>query len=460
MSFNCKLLKDITLASAIGEQGSCSMGSTVMSAAGIRDGLYVYNIEDIKNLVFEDDSRPDNNLVIDTIVTTEPYYTIGATSLSYSESYSDGKWTHQLQGTLGNILTEYEDILGDSVNGKYLVAFKPNGEDKYRVFGWKHGATLNYSTNISSDNTTYSITFEDDSEYPLFGCYSDNFRLDNKVYTPTWKGVISNEYCDISNGKNTGYLKIGYVVKVNSAGSSLDINNMLCQYSSLPQVAYKLEGMDDNGYQIIGTYNETQTIHGVTIYQKNTSVCPLNDSNTISVSTGTIKLNSTTSLSQSLTLTSDAPWTATLPKYCTLNIRNGNAGTYTITFTGGEGGKETITFKNIATGEKVYVNVDNNIIKVQSTETYPNDTKNVVIPTIVKGESSDYTISSSIGKSSINADGSFTISNIPTSQNQIDIDVVLTHSNDSNEKKNVKITIIGNDATKAKWNIISQFCED
>lgn len=459
MAFNCRLNRDITLASLSDDQ--CGNGSTVMSAAGIRDGIYVFNIDDVENLVFVEDARPDDNLIINTIVTSEPYYSIGATSLSYTEEYEDGKWTHTLTGTLGNILTEFEDILSDAVNGKYIVCFKPNGEDKYRVFGWRLGASVDYSTSIASDNTTYSITFTDVSEYPLFGCYSDNFKLDSKVFTPTWKGLVSAEYCEVSGGKNTGYLTIGYVVKVNSAGEALDKNNMLCQYSKLPQDAYKLVSASDGGYNIVGTYSAGDTINGVVVRQKNTNVCPLDNAGTISVSDRSIDLNSTTKLTEEITLTSNDPWVLeTTPKYCSVNMRGGSAGTNKLIFTYGNGGAETLTFRNLATGETTLVYVHNNIIKVASEETYPYGTTSVTIPTDVSGDSTKYNVSTTEGSGVVNEDGSFTISIIPTSSDTQTITVTLTHTSDSSEQKKVKIKIVGNDMSQAKWSIISQWCED
>lgn len=461
MAFNCRLNRNITLASLNNvDNDPCGMGSTVMSSAGIRDGIYVFNIDDVKNLVFAEDARPDDNLIIKTIVTSEPYYQIGATSLSYTEEYDNGKWTHKLTGTLGNILTEFEDILSDAVNGKYLVCFKPNGEENYRVFGWRYGASVSYSTSIAADNTTYSITFTDTSEYPLFGCFKDNFKVETKVYSPVWKGLVSSEYCEVSGGKNTGYLTLGYIVKVNSAGEALDKNNMLCQYSKLKQDAYKLTSVSDGGYNIVGTYNSTDIINGVVVRQKNTNVCPLNNTGSITLSTTSIRLNSTTALSGELTLTSNGPWVLdTTPKYCTVNMKSGNAGTSKLIFTYGNGGFERLTFKNLATGEEKQVEVHNNIIKVQSEETYPYGTTSVTIPIDVSGDGTDFSISSDKGSGVVNKNGTFTINNIPLSNNTQTINVEVTHGHDSNEKKQVKITIVGNDMSQAKWSIISQFCE-
>ena len=462
MAFNCRLNRNITLASLNNvDNDPCGMGSTVMSAAGIRDGIYVFNIEDVKNLVFAEDARPDDNLIINNIVTSEPYYQIGATSLSYTEEYDNGKWTHTLTGTLGNILTEFEDILSDAVNGKYLVCFKPNGEENYRVFGWRYGASVSYSTSISTDNTTYSITFKNTSEYPLFGCYKDNFNVETKVYSPVWKGLASSEYCEVLNGKKTGYLTLGYVVKVNSAGEALDKNNMLCQYSKLKQDAYKLLNNPDGDYNIVGTYAMGDTVNGIVVRQKNTNLCPLNNTGSITLSTNSINLNSTTALSAELTLTSNGPWVLeTTPRYCTVNMSSGSGGTSKLIFTYGNGGFERLTFKNIATGEEKQVEVHNNIIKVQAKETFPHGTTSVTIPTEVSGDGSGFTISSSAGSGVVNSDGTFTISGIPTSNQTQTINVEVRHGHDSNEKKQIKITIIGNDMSQAKWSIISQFCEE
>ena len=251
--------------------------------------------------------------------------------------------------------------------------------------------------------------------YTAWDCTSPAFVKDGSLYIPTL-------FCSYT-------------------GEALDKNNMLCQYSKLKQDAYKLRSVSDGGYNIVGTYNSTDTINGVVVRQKNTNVCPLNNTGSITLSTTSIRLNSTTALSGELTLTSNGPWVLdTTPKYCTVNMKSGSAGTSKLIFTYGNGGFERLTFKNLATGEEKQVEVHNNVIKVQAEETYPYGTTSVTIPIDVSGDGTDFTISSDKGSGVVNKDGTFTINNIPTSNQTQTINVEVRHGHDSNEKKQVKIS--------------------
>ena len=107
-----------------------------MGVGGIRNPIYVYNIDDVENLKFENDNRADDSLVVDTIITDAAFYSIDFSSANYTEEYEDGKWTHTLTLDINNITSLFEDLLSDSVNGRYLVAFNPNGDTDYRMFGW------------------------------------------------------------------------------------------------------------------------------------------------------------------------------------------------------------------------------------------------------------------------------------------------------------------------------------
>lgn len=60
----CKLNRDIALGS--GQHDACMITDINV---GVFDGLYVFNIEDVQNLVFSGDSRPDDSLYVDTVVT-------------------------------------------------------------------------------------------------------------------------------------------------------------------------------------------------------------------------------------------------------------------------------------------------------------------------------------------------------------------------------------------------------
>ena len=265
MSLNCRLNRNISFSqpSDSGGTDGCNGQSMSEGVGGIAK-VVVYNISDVPSLTFENDNRADSSLVVDTINSTGQFYTIDFNSATYNEEYDNHKWTHTLTLEVPNISTLFEDILADGVNGKYLVCFLPNGAEDWRCFGWKYGATLDYSLNISPDSLGYTIRLEDVSEYPLFAVLKDNFGSKTKVYTPIFKPLYDIYFCEQgTDGRHTGYLVAMYVVKVNAAGQPLDRNNRLVQWSGFKQDAYKIAGVtSDGGYNIIGTYQKTATFDG------------------------------------------------------------------------------------------------------------------------------------------------------------------------------------------------------
>ena len=54
---------------------------------------------------------------------------------------------------------------------------------------------------------------------------------------------------------------------------ALDKDDKLCQYSGLPQAAYKLEGVADGDYYIIGTYSANEMIDGRSVRIFDTTIC-------------------------------------------------------------------------------------------------------------------------------------------------------------------------------------------
>ena len=73
MAFNCRLNRNITLNNTTEEGLTNGCGSSAVATGGIRERIYVYNIDDIKKLMFENDRRYDNNLVVETIITQGNY---------------------------------------------------------------------------------------------------------------------------------------------------------------------------------------------------------------------------------------------------------------------------------------------------------------------------------------------------------------------------------------------------
>lgn len=465
--FNCKLSRNISLNPTGSEANDCS--SAEIASGGINERIYVYNIDDIENLMFENDMRYDDSLIIDTIITSKAYYFIDSTDATYNEQQEGTKHRHTLTITVANTQPITEDTLNEAVHHRYLVAFKPKGAELYRVFGWGEGAGMSYNMDIDESTNSYTITLSDESEYALMSCLADNFKLSDKVFTPIFKPLYEVSYCEVSGGQRTGYCIASYVVKVNSAGQPLDEDNKLAYYSGKPQDAYKYQGLSDGDYHILGTYTDTASFDGLPVKIFDVEKCPIDASGTISVSPTTINLNSTTTsqtvnvnayLSNSSTC---ASWTVIeKPSEISLSQTSGQTcGSFEVISNGIGVNDGRIIIRNNSTYETVVIGVDVNLIKVNEEFTFQNGTTEFDITPIVEPSGSDYTYS--IDKSGLTitkqSDGTlhFVVNN-PSSE-FITYTLTLTHANDAREKKYVAINLLGND-TQPVWRVMAQYCED
>lgn len=467
MSLNCKLDRNISL-SQPGDGGgdSCNGQDISMGVGGISSPVLVYNISDVPSLTFEGDNRSDYSLYVDTINSTGQFYKVEHTDATYNEEYDPAthKWTHTLTLTVGNIQPLFEDILSDGVNGKYLVCFRPNGSEDYRMFGWKWGARLDYSLNIQSDSLGYTLTLEDSSEYPLFTVARNNFGDKNKTYTPIFTPLYDVYYCEQDgNGRHTGYIVAMYVVKTNSAGQPLGSDNKLCQWTGKKQDAYKIAGIQsDGGYNIIGTYQKTASFDGKVVRVLDYEKCPANVTNSIFVNSKkaeTINLNSTIS-ARTFSITSTDDWMmVTDPQYVVVSPVEGVNGSTTVTvFHNGVGGVDEIEFMNKATREIVTLTVNINIISVGELYVFePNITETVITPEVMGCSSAyTYTVSPSVTTSKDSA--GFIHITFPTSQQTQQYTLTMTHSCDSNEVKRITIVKNGID-TDPSWTLQESYCQ-
>ena len=441
MAINCKLNRDIALGSG---HDACMLTDI---NAGVLDGLYVFNIDDVQNLVFSGDSRPDESLYVDTIVTSQPFYRIDTTSISYTEEYNDHNYTHNLTTSIKSVRNEIEEILESALHGKYIVAFKVVGENNYRLIGWKEGLSLDEQLAISKDNNAYTLTFNGVTSYPSMQCDKSNFDLVNKVFEPMFEPMFKAGMVTCSDG----WAVANYVVKVNAAGQALDTNNKLVQYSGLPQDAYKLEDVTDGGYNIIGTYTSTDSIEGKAVKTYDTSLC--NVYCTINVSPNSINFTSTVT-SNTITLNSSNDWELdTYPSYVTMSKTYGDINSQTIyVYSNGYCGSETLTFKNKVGGCTAYLNINVNILGIGDTYYYPNRTSEV---TLSPTSCCDYSGTTSEGTFTVNSDGSFTVSNISGRDTQKTVTVTLSCGE---ETKEVSLVIYGINKTRGN-KAITEYCE-
>lgn len=439
---SCKLNRNIALGNGSGS--TCMLTSI---NAGLRDGLYVFNIDDVENLIFSGDSRPDESLYVDTIVTAQPFYRIDATNIAYTEEYEDHKYTHNLTASIKTVDNEIEEILEGALHGRYLVAFDVIGEKNYRLIGWKEGLSLDESLSIASDNNAYTLSFDGVTTYPSMECDKSNFDLANKIFEPSFEPLFEAGKVTCSNG----WAVANYVVKVNAAGQALDTNNKLVQYSGLPQDAYKLEGADDGGYNIIGTYTSSDYIEGKSVKVFDTSLCNIECTLSISPS----QLNFTSAVSaNTITITSNNDWELVdYPSYVTFSRTTGDSNSQTVyVYSNGNCGAETLTFRNKYGGCTATLGINVNVIKIDSVYYYQNRTSTVTLSPIVCGA---YEGTTSEGTFTVNPDGSFTVSGISGSDTQKNVTVTLTSGS---ETKEITLVIYGLDTARGR-KAISEYCE-
>jgi hypothetical protein len=457
----CKLLKNISFNADNECDDSCAGVDISVGVGGISN-VYLYNIDDIENLKYENDNRYDDSYVVDTIITSEPFYRVDFTDATYQEQFQNGKWTHQLDLTINNISTLFEGILAGSTNGRYLVCFKPNGSDDYRMFGWRFGASLTYNMNLNSDSLGYTVTLSDESEFPLMAVYSDNFNLADKVYTPIFSPKYGVKICEQESGHNNGYVLTTYVTKTNTAGQPLDSDNKLCEYSGKKQDAYKLVGQSDGGYHIIGTYASDATFEGQNVRVYDAEACPPQASGSIKInnsSAATINLNSTTRTAN-VSVDSTAPWQMTSsPQFVTVAPQQGLAGvTSVLAFHSGIGGVDHVQFQNTRTKERVNLTVNVNLVDINPSFSFPNGTTQFILSPKVMGQSTDYTYTVSPTIPCTKAQNGDLICSPSASNDEQVFTFTFTHANDSNEVKTTRVVILGNNVNP-QWEILTQFCE-
>ena len=435
MAFNCKLNRNIT----VDQTGNDPCSNVEMMAGGIHDRFYIFNIEDIQGLKFLNDDRSDDSLFVDTIITAEPYYYVDGSSVAYSETQNGTVYTHQLTANIGNIQNIIQDILSDAAPGKYLVCFKPLGSENYRMFGWKQGANMTHTLDIEP------------------------------IFVPLFDVI----YCELdSRGRQTGYYNIPYFVKVNSAGEPLGADNKLCEYTHLPQDAYKLVGQSDGDYHIIGTYNENDTFMGqlVRIYDPN--LCLPESSGTISFNSDVVRLNSTTRQTASVNLTSNAAWSivSDTPEYCTVSPNSGDGNAVMNFYYGRYGGDDEITVRNLNSYEETSITVHNRTVICGAGEEFPYGTEQFNIYCRAYGGSEGYTVQvdnpgltlSPVYDSSEGVErlvGYDAVVNDPTVTTTRSWTFTFTHNDDNEEVKTATYTILAMDTTPF-WRLMSQYCEN
>lgn len=247
-----------------------------------------------------------NSLVIDELFSPNRY-DIDISNLDYSMSVSDNNFVHKLSGKIYNLDGEIQKALFETENDRYIVVFRPKGEN-LRGFGFSFGAVLSHEQVVGTDENSYSITLEEKSPYSLFELDYNIFSKD-KEYEPTYIKALPQ--CRLENGKKTGWVDYGAILKVNSAGEPLDRLDILCSSYSRPQAGYFREGVETEGYDSLGTYSGDEVIIGGVVYKTsefNPIECQIETLGTFDINPNVIYLDSTDNLSASFSVDCDHNW--------------------------------------------------------------------------------------------------------------------------------------------------------
>lgn len=449
---NCKLTQNIISAS------DCEM------RGGIEEDILIYNIGDINTYVFEDDNRHSDKNYIETIVTGEPFYQLEASMAEFSEEIDEetGKYIQTLTVTT-RFSPDLENILSNARNTKYFVCFRQDGDDNYISIGYNTGASMQYSVELTDDSQIYTIVFTLESNYSVMQVDASNFDLSEKYFTPIYTPLYSIHICEQESGNNNGYLIASYVVKTTTNNRPLDVNNQLCDYSGLPQCAYKYEEVvSSGGYYILGTYDDSAIFDGKNVRIFDATICPIGALGTITVSPDEIFLNSTTTY-EDVAITCVNQWQAVdIPPKINLSHQSGSGDATVTIMSTNVGGDEKVKFKNIVTYEQVAVDIHINLIKLdRNSYVFPNGQRAFVIPVTCEGGLATYTLSvnNPYLTTVIQNDNSiFCNPSHYTDQNEQRWTLTLTHNSDPNEVKNISVVILGSDANP-QWQLVRSYCE-
>lgn len=469
MAFSCRLTRNISVT----QDGSSSCEANDLAVGGIMERFYIFNIDDIQGLKFLNDERSDDSLYIDTINTSQPYYYVDAASVTYNETQEGDTYTHTLTATVNSVNPIIQDIISDAAPGKYLVCFRPKGSTDYRCFGWKEGAELSHTFDIDESSNSYTLTFSDESEFPLFTVKADNFDLANKQFDPIWQPLYDVTYCELDeHGMQTGWCLARYVVKTNTAGQALDEDNKLCEYSGKLQDAYKLQGVVDGNYHIIGTYGQDAVFEGKPVRIFDPVLCLIETSGTISFSEDTVRLNSTTRQTASVNLTSNSAWAivSEAPEYCTVAPSEGEGNAVMNFYYSRWGGDDVVKVRNLNSYEETTINVHNRTLITYDNLEFENGTTNFSVYCKAYGGSENYTWQVDAEGLSIteayNTEGDTpvlvaldctVIDPSVTSERQWTF--TFTHADDNEEVKTCTVTIFGVDQNPY-WRLLSKVCEE
>lgn len=429
---------------------------------GIKENISLFKISETK---FNSKEGLDS-LVIDELY-SPVRYNLDISNLDYELGVSEGFYTHKLEGKIYNIDSEIQKALYSTENDRYIVVFKPKGEN-YRGFGFYLGATLRYSQDINSDENSYTITLEETSPYSLHELEYDIFN-DSKKYKPIYKPSLP--ICVLEGGKNNGFVRWNGFLKYNSFDQPLDINNNLISWSGNKQAGYFYINYyrPEEIYDVVGLYDSTLIIDGLdyNTTEFNPTICTVEIDTNFIVEPELINIDTTENLSWNFTVESDNNWTILDKeniKFCTISDYFGYPGKTTVEVSEGKGGTDILRVQNINTGQIKTVQVNSYVVNIPFyRRTLGSSELNFSIPINVFGGSEDFIYECDLPTSLLYLEkrdgvlygylpqGSFNEDTIAS--------IKITHRDWSDEHKEIAITFLKPMDNEPMWEIVGQYCE-
>jgi len=324
--------------------------------------IWILNIDDFITYRFSNDKLYNQGLV-EKVVATSPFLELDPVSESnFSETWTNNMYRQELNTFAGILKSSTLTNLLYAKTSKYLVAFRTIHGRNF-IFGADGGASLSFSqqTGKTGEVSGYNIGIAKNSVYPLFELSDLNTGLYNIIYEPHFSG----EFCQILNGRQTGYEIASYVIKKTADGQAIDINGNLCSSLGLKQAIQVLDGTsnpDEWAYEIESTYSENHSyIDDCFLLRYNPEKCPSYKKNTIWLDESQIIFDETTE-KISVKLHSFDEWELTeMSDIVTCCPVEGEAGEYTLTFAKGQTRvPSSFTFQNTRTKDITCINIVNN----------------------------------------------------------------------------------------------------
>lgn len=319
---------------------------------------------DINNFIgyrFKDDALSDEYL-IEGIIASSGFLELDAINeTNFTESVANNIYKQKLSTFIYPLTNNNIKNIIDLQKGKYLVIFRSILGQTF-CFGADGGASISFTqqTGKTGGVEGYNISIEKNSSTPLY-LITDNVEVKSAIkYQPVFE---DGAFCQIQNGKQTGYEIASFVLKTSVEGHPVDQDGELCSNSGKAQAILLLEGFKKpiGNFVVESTYNEnTKQINGSPIIRYNPLKCKAPGS-FILLSRKQIIFTPSTPDTQIVDLMTNRPWSISAPdqNIALCSLGSGSIGKFNIMVNQGEVyGNENFVFRT-DDGEEVMLNIIN-----------------------------------------------------------------------------------------------------